>query len=121
MNHTDSLGVEPGPAIFEVVARDTGDRGVAQAHLLDRLGNPAGFVMVKVLGFAGVDLAEVAAAGALLTADQEGGFPVFPALEDVRARSLLTDRVYTLCLLYTSDAADDLLCVDLGGRRIIKK
>ena len=32
---------------------------------------------------------------------------------------------YTLtgssCLLYTSDAADDLLCVDLGGRRFIKK
>src|SRR5450756_1674433 len=26
----------------------------------------------------------------------------------------------TPCLLYTSDAADDLLCVDLGGRRIIK-
>src|SRR5665213_4067561 len=25
----------------------------------------------------------------------------------------------TGCLLYTSDAADDLLCVDLGGRRII--
>src|SRR5450756_3158991 len=25
------------------------------------------------------------------------------------------------CLLYTSDAADDLLCVDLGGRRIITK
>ena len=25
------------------------------------------------------------------------------------------------CLLYTSDAADDLLCVDLGGRRILKK
>ena len=28
---------------------------------------------------------------------------------------------YDTCLLYTSDAADDLLCVDLGGRRIIKK
>src|SRR5450756_91852 len=28
---------------------------------------------------------------------------------------------FTPCLLYTSDAADDLLCVDLGGRRIIKK
>src|SRR5450756_3181444 len=26
-----------------------------------------------------------------------------------------------VCLLYTSDAADDLLCVDLGGGRIIKK
>jgi len=28
---------------------------------------------------------------------------------------------FDACLLYTSDAADDLLCVDLGGRRIIKK
>ena len=26
-----------------------------------------------------------------------------------------------ICPLYTSDAADDLLCVGLGGRRIIKK
>ena len=25
------------------------------------------------------------------------------------------------CLLYTSYAADDLLCVDIGGRLIIKK
>eukprot|EP01016_Furgasonia_blochmanni_P018137 TRINITY_DN206_c0_g1_i5.p3 TRINITY_DN206_c0_g1~~TRINITY_DN206_c0_g1_i5.p3 ORF type:complete len:103 (-),score=14.16 TRINITY_DN206_c0_g1_i5:30-338(-) len=30
-------------------------------------------------------------------------------------------RTLNTCLLYTSDAADDLLCVDLGGRRIIKK
>ena len=28
---------------------------------------------------------------------------------------------YFFCLLYTSDAADDSLRVDLGGRRIIKK
>ena len=26
-----------------------------------------------------------------------------------------------VCLLYTSDAADELPCVDLGGRRIITK
>src|SRR5450756_2246522 len=32
-----------------------------------------------------------------------------------------TCPLVTNCLLYTSDAADDLLCVDLGGRRIIKK
>ncbi|VTU54362.1 hypothetical protein AMBR_NBBOBCOC_02855 [Lacticaseibacillus rhamnosus] len=32
----------------------------------------------------------------------------------------LTLRFLT-CLLYTSDAADDTPCVDLGGRRIIKK
>ena len=47
----------------------------------------------------------------------------------VTAERLLVDRtekciagvVKDICLLYTSDAADDLLCVDLGGRRIIKK
>src|SRR5665213_4409597 len=31
---------------------------------------------------------------------------------------ILDSRTFS-CLLYTSDAADDLLCVDLGGRRII--
>src|SRR5680860_1115876 len=30
-----------------------------------------------------------------------------------------SSRMVVCCLLYTSDAADDLLCVDLGGRRII--
>src|SRR5665811_2552577 len=30
-------------------------------------------------------------------------------------------RKYLPCLLYTSDAADDLTRVDLGGRRIINK
>ena len=30
-------------------------------------------------------------------------------------------RARAPCLLYTSDAADDLPCVDLGGRRLIKK
>src|SRR5665811_2588217 len=30
-------------------------------------------------------------------------------------------RLVNGCLLYTSDAADDLTRVDLGGRRIIKK
>ena len=32
-----------------------------------------------------------------------------------------TDVPFEACLLYTSDAADDLLRVDLGGRRSIKK
>ena len=30
-------------------------------------------------------------------------------------------RLLISCLLYTSDGADDMQCVDLGGRRIIKK
>ena len=33
----------------------------------------------------------------------------------------LSCYVCIYCLLYTSDAADDMQCVDLGGRRIIKK
>ena len=40
--------------------------------------------------------------------------------EDV-VNYIVSNTVGESCLLYTSDAADDLLCVDLGGRRIIKK
>src|SRR5665811_2558325 len=36
-----------------------------------------------------------------------------------RARSYCDDVEFSPCLLYTSDAADDLTRVDLGGRRII--
>ena len=38
---------------------------------------------------------------------------------DERRRELETQ--YRICLLYTSDAADERSSVDLGGRRIIKK
>src|SRR5450756_2300852 len=44
------------------------------------------------------------------------------AIEAIAAQRRLAFEEVTLgmiCLLYTSDAADDLLCVDLGGRRII--
>ena len=41
----------------------------------------------------------------------------------LRGCESLAQRVdqYLVCLLYTSDAADDLLCVALGGPRITKK
>ena len=35
--------------------------------------------------------------------------------------AVVKDRNYSICLLYTSDAADERSSVDLGGRRIIKK
>src|SRR5665213_1416469 len=35
----------------------------------------------------------------------------------LRIQIVLTNEDNGTCLLYTSDAADDLLCVDLGGRR----
>ena len=34
---------------------------------------------------------------------------------------LMQDAWSQCCLLYTSDAADDLLCVALGGRRTLQK
>ena len=52
---------------------------------------------------------------------------LFPGLKKHNLDSIIerfgikcSDR-HRACLLYTSDAADDLHCVDLGGRRIIKK
>ena len=92
------LGVQPGAAVGQVVAGHAGDRRVAQAHRLHALGDPSRLVAVQLGGLAGVDLAEVAATGALLAADQEGGLAVFPALVDVGAAGLLADRVQTLAL-----------------------
>ena len=43
-----------------------------------------------------------------------GSEPVYHSAEE-------EDNKFIACLLYTSDAADDMQCVDLGGRRIIKK
>src|SRR5680860_1909354 len=42
-------------------------------------------------------------------------------LRPTSGKAYLFGEEVGICLLYTSDAADDLLCVDLGGRRIIKK
>ena len=36
-------------------------------------------------------------------------------------RAESTGRSDRICLLYTSDAADEITCVDLGGRRMLKK
>ena len=40
---------------------------------------------------------------------------------DKAGKARLTFAGLGNCLLYTSDAADDLLCGDLGGRSILKK
>ena len=53
------------------------------------------------------------------TTRMDGAFDV--ANVPAGKRELQALLVGYTCLLYTSDAADDLLCVDLGGRRIIKK
>src|SRR5450756_3107885 len=45
--------------------------------------------------------------------------PVLASLTLPPNHAVCVAATVPLCLLYTSDAADDLLCVDLGGRRII--
>src|SRR5450756_2908853 len=55
---------------------------------------------------------------ALAHADGGDGLTVLESLDGDGIADL---EIAGTCLLYTSDAADDLLCVDLGGRRIIKK
>ena len=92
------LGVEPGALVVEIVARDTRDRGVAQAHRAHRLRDATRLVAVQRGGLAGVDLAEVAPARALLTADEERRLAVLPAFVDVGAARLLADGVQTFAL-----------------------
>ena len=53
------------------------------------------------------------------TAPVPTAIPVPPAF--IIPSPINMDALSIPCLLYTSDAADDLLCVDLGGRRVIKK
>jgi hypothetical protein len=92
----DGLGVEPGATVGEVITRHPGNRRVAQPHRLHRLGHPPWLIPVQLGGAAGVDLAEVATAGALVAADEEGRLPVLPALVDVGTASRLADRVQAL-------------------------
>ena len=49
------------------------------------------------------------------TTGSAGLIPTLKALKEGKSVALSNN-----CLLYTSDAADDTPCVDLGGRRIIK-
>ena len=43
----------------------------------------------------------------------------FTNLQKPLGKELIWIHASSVCLLYTSDAADDTPCVDLGGRRII--
>mgnify|MGYP007068840662 CR=1 FL=1 len=52
---------------------------------------------------------------------EESLFSDIRKMRSYRDIAAVTKDLPGTCLLYTSDAADDLLCVDLGGRRIIKK
>ncbi len=70
----------------------------------------------------GAEAAAIAATGAAAPGVYElGGPAVYTFRELMNVMLTSVHRRRKVCPLYTSDAADDLLCVDLGGRRIIKK
>src|SRR5680860_546007 len=64
------------------------------------------------------DKIAVKAAGAQPVTEQEAP-QLYAMVRDLTEQSGMPMPKLYVCLLYTSDAADDLLCVDLGGRRII--
>ncbi|MNI52262.1 hypothetical protein D3C73_1070270 [compost metagenome] len=98
MDLPDRFGVQPHTLIGQVITGHPGHRGVAQLHRLHAAGHLGGFEHVHRGGFAGIDLAEITAPGALGPADQERRFLVFPALKNVRAAGLFTHRVQAFLL-----------------------
>ena len=74
-------------------------------------------VLVRSRGLGDVYKRQVLAQGPEKKVWNDGNIDYVPMGTKIRLESADMQP----CLLYTSDAADDLLCVDLGGRRIIKK
>src|SRR5450756_3134043 len=123
---THNIVVEVRHVIIEdaplLALEGAGDTKVLVPHLLDRLGD--GFVRVGgvveqcegreplAIGITGLSKQCLRRSDVVVLVEALLG-----SFAEIAARK----RVCNTCLLYTSDAADDLLCVDLGGRRIIKK
>ena len=55
----------------------------------------------------------------LIAIKELGDVVLFDVAEGLAKGKALDIAQSSGCLLYTSDAADDMQCVDLGGRRII--
>src|SRR5450756_700643 len=85
--------------------------------ILALLGALAATVLPAASAAAGLAVPEVAAVPAVAS---PGVQAAVDGDETVEVTLYYGAECPKCCLLYTSDAADDLLCVDLGGRRIIK-
>src|SRR5450756_2879248 len=107
---------------YRIVAAGSGADALDAIRRLTLRGTPIALLVVdqRMPGMSGVELL-----GATLALLPEAKRVLLTAYADtdvaIRAINEIGLDQYLLCLLYTSDAADDLLCVDLGGRRIIKK
>ena len=88
--------------------------------------DPAGTVCLQFMG--GGRMGEALFAGLIASGAEQAETivvvePLAVRRDELRTAhpGLVVSDAPVSCLLYTSDAADDLLCVDLGGRRIIQK
>ena len=88
---------------------------------------PTYLVLISLLLLTNDTFAQITQVGTATTANNSGTTititnPAGIQVGDVLLANIVQDdNSGGTCLLYTSDAADDLLCVDLGGRRIMKK
>src|SRR5450756_1484988 len=112
----------------QVVAN--GSPAISNLYLLDgmynnddRLGGSQGSQVRVVLD----NISEYQVLSNQYSSEYGGGAGAIINMVTVSGTNKVSGRAYDYyrndrfnCLLYTSDAADDLLCVDLGGRRIIK-
>src|SRR5690606_13702909 len=85
----DAVDEVLGAAVTQVIAVHAGDHHVLQAHVCNRLGEPARLVGIRGLGPAVGHVAEAAAPRAYVAQDHEGRRAVAEALVDVGAAGVL--------------------------------
>ena len=125
--HEDHVGVESSCSLGELLVLDLGSEveGLEPFVALESLVAPVALVVQDRVDADGVRVR----AGARSHHDDLSSEPRLDAVLDFFAREGLGAKlrdvdlghVHRVCLLYTSDAADERSSVDLGGRRIIKK
>ena len=117
--HGEELGRSRDESGDDVGVDNEGEGGLQSAHGLAEGDSSGGVGGSRFKGVSSADLAEaMRAVGSKVQRQADGGY----LLEE--ERKFLDDGVedgepFLDCLLYTSDAADEGLGVDLGGRRII--
>src|SRR5450756_2414163 len=104
------LGLQKRPVVVMIIGTADSGKSSLCTYLLNKLVDRKCKVAVLDGDLSQSDIGPSATVGYTLTSKR------IAELNDLKLKNAFF--VGVTCLLYTSDAADDLLCVDLGGRRI---